>query len=86
MAPEGFLPFLEEASAGLDLSLIGDPATFAALKEADGPLSPLEPHELAYIQYTSGSTRWPRGVEVTQLAVMTNLSGIIQHGLQVQTR
>ncbi|MEO6201666.1 MAG: AMP-binding protein, partial [Nitrospirales bacterium] len=37
-----------------------------------------------YIQYTSGSTRWPRGVEVTQSAVMTNLSGIIQHGLQVQ--
>jgi fatty-acyl-CoA synthase len=84
MSPEGFLPFLEEASAGLDLSLIGDPATFAALKEADGPLSPLEPHELAYIQYTSGSTRWPRGVEVTQSAVMTNLSGIIQHGLQVR--
>jgi fatty-acyl-CoA synthase len=84
MAPEGFLPFLEEASAGLDLSLIGGPETFASLKETDGPLIPLKPQELAYIQYTSGSTRWPRGVEVTQLAVMTNLSGIIQHGLQVR--
>lgn len=84
MSPEGFLPFLEEASAGLNLSLIGGPETFASLKEADGPLRPLEPHELAYIQYTSGSTRWPRGVEVTQSAVMTNLSGIIQHGLQVR--
>jgi fatty-acyl-CoA synthase len=84
MAPEGFLPFLEEASDGLPLSLIGGPETFASLQENDGPLYPLESEELAYIQYTSGSTRWPRGVEVTQAAVMTNLSGIIQHGLQVR--
>lgn len=84
VSPDGFMPFLEEASAGLNLSLIGGPETFASLKEADGPLRPLEPHELAYIQYTSGSTRWPRGVEVTQSAVMTNLAGIIQHGLQVR--
>jgi fatty-acyl-CoA synthase len=84
MAPEGLRPFLEEASAGLDLSLIGGPETFASLKETDSLLRPLESQELAYIQYTSGSTRWPRGVEVTQSAVMTNLSGIIQHGLQVR--
>ncbi len=84
MAPEGFVPFLEEASTGLDIGLIGGPETFASLRESPNPLQPLESHELAYIQYTSGSTRWPRGVEVTQAAVMTNLSGIIQHGLKVQ--
>jgi len=84
MAPEGVLPYLEEASVGLGLSLIGGPETFASLKETECPLCPLEPQELAYIQYTSGSTRSPRGVEVTQSAVMTNLSGIIQHGLQVR--
>ncbi len=84
MAPEGLCPFLEEAATGLDLSLIGGPETFASLNETDGLLRPLESQELAYIQYTSGSTRWPRGVEVTQSAVMTNLSGIIQHGLQVR--
>ena len=84
MAPEGFVPFLEEAANGLNLDLIGGPETFAGLEENHAPLEPLEPHELAYIQYTSGSTRWPRGVEVTQAAVMTNLTGIIQHGLQVE--
>jgi len=84
MAPEGFVSFLEEAASGLNLSLIGGPETFAALEESQTPLHPLESHELAYIQYTSGSTRWPRGVEITQVAVMTNLAGIIQHGLQVQ--
>lgn len=84
MAPEGFVPFLEEATQDLDLCLIGGPETFASLAESQNPLRPLESHELAYIQYTSGSTRWPRGVEVTQAAVMTNLTGIIQHGLQVR--
>ncbi len=84
MAPEGFEPFLEEASEGLFLSLIGGPSTFASLEESPKELKPLQAHELAYIQYTSGSTRWPRGVEVTQMAVMDNLSGIIRHGLQVQ--
>ena len=85
MAPEGFVPFLEEAATALNIHLIGGPETFASLEESHAPLQPLESHELAYIQYTSGSTRWPRGVEVTQAAVMTNLSGIIQHGLQVQS-
>jgi len=84
MAPDSFVSFLEEAANGLNLCLIGGPEGFASLEESQAPLHPLEPHELGYIQYTSGSTRWPRGVEVTQTAVMTNLAGIIQHGLQVQ--
>ncbi len=85
VAPEGFVPFLEEAATGLNLRLIGGPEIFASLEESQTPLQPLTRDELAYIQYTSGSTRWPRGVEVTQAAVMTNLAGIIQHGLQVQS-
>lgn len=84
MAPDSFVSFLEEAANGLNLCLTGGPEDFASLEESQAPLHPLEPHELGYIQYTSGSTRWPRGVEVTQTAVMTNLAGIIQHGLQVQ--
>ncbi len=85
MAPDGFEPFLEEAASGLGMSLLGGPEVFASLEEAQEPLSPLASHELAYIQYTSGSTRWPRGVEVTQSAVMANLSGIIRNGLQVRS-
>ncbi|MDR4495303.1 MAG: fatty acyl-AMP ligase [Nitrospirales bacterium] len=84
MAPEGLVPYLEEAAKGLDLSLLGGPEVFASLPVVEEDLSPLATHELAYIQYTSGSTRWPRGVEVTQSAVMTNLAGIIQNGLQVK--
>lgn len=84
MAPDGLVPYLEEAAKGLELSLLGGPELFASLPESDRILTPLATHEMAYIQYTSGSTRWPRGVEVTQSAVMTNLAGIIQNGLQVK--
>lgn len=84
MAPEEIVPFLEEASSGLDLTIQGGADVFASLPEVSHDLCPLGQSELAYIQFTSGSTRWPRGVEITQEAVLSNLSGIIQHGLQVQ--
>ena len=85
MAPQEIVPFLAEASEGLDLVIQGGADVFASLPEVSGELRPLGPSELAYIQFTSGSTRWPRGVEITQEAVLSNLSGIIQHGLQVRS-
>ncbi len=84
MAPEEIVPFLEEAAQGMNLVVQGGADVFAGLPEVSTELRPLGPSELAYIQYTSGSTRWPRGVEITQQAVLSNLSGIIQHGLQVR--
>jgi fatty-acyl-CoA synthase len=83
MATEDFLPFLCEAAEGLNLRFCGTPETFAELPEAPMPLSPLGPRELAYIQYTSGSTRFPRGVMITQEAVLNNLAAIIKHGNKI---
>ena len=84
MATEDFFPFLSEAAEGLDLRFSGTPQAFAELPPATIPLSPLGPKELAYIQYTSGSTRFPRGVMITQVAVMNNLSAIIKHGCKIR--
>jgi fatty-acyl-CoA synthase len=83
-APEGFLPFLKEAAMGLDVRFIGSAGFFDGLPEDSGALWPLEPDELAYLQYTSGSTRFPRGVAITQRAVMSNLEGITKHGLEIR--
>ncbi|HHJ15603.1 MAG TPA: fatty acyl-AMP ligase [Gammaproteobacteria bacterium] len=83
MAPSGYTSFLEEAGEGLGLKLIGDPATFDALPEVETELPSAEPEDIAYIQYTSGSTRFPRGVVIKQKAVMSNLTGIIQHGVKM---
>lgn len=79
-----FYPFLAEAVTGLDLKHVGEPGYFDALPESDLPLQAPLPEEVAYLQYTSGSTRFPRGVVITQKTVMANLAGIIRHGLCVR--
>lgn len=84
VAPRDFLAMLEEAAAELDLTMIGEPAQYDKLPLANGTLSPLGMGELAYLQYTSGSTRFPRGVMITQEAVMNNLAMIVKHGLQIR--
>ncbi|NIP32445.1 AMP-binding protein, partial [Candidatus Saccharibacteria bacterium] len=78
MATDDFFPFLSEAAEGLDLCFCGTPQAFDELPEASIPLSPLGPKELAYIQYTSGSTKFPRGVMITQKAVLNNLAAILK--------
>jgi fatty-acyl-CoA synthase len=84
MAPTEFLPFLLEASSELGLKLAGKPEDFDELVELDVDLKPLQSDETAYLQYTSGSTRFPRGVMVSGAAVMHNLSGITKDGLKIR--
>lgn len=84
MSSSSFYPFLADAVDGLNLDHVGEPAFFDALPEADLPLQHPRPDEVAYLQYTSGSTRFPRGVVITQKSVMANLEGIIRNGLGVR--
>jgi fatty-acyl-CoA synthase len=83
VAPESHLGFLERASRGLNLIKIGTPDEFAALAPSDSELEPLGQDETAYLQYTSGSTRFPRGVEMTQTAVLANLTEIAEVGCKI---
>jgi|AntAceMinimDraft_9_1070365.scaffolds.fasta_scaffold00922_1 fatty-acyl-CoA synthase len=84
MAHEGFIEFLAEAAAGLDLKFFGAPNAFADLPQSTIQPLPIGPMETAYIQYTSGSTHFPRGVVISQKAVLNNLKGILGTGLRVQ--
>jgi len=84
MATPSFSTFLAEVVAEPRLKHVGDPGFFDDLPETDQPLRPPGTEEVAYLQYTSGSTRFPRGVVITQQAVMANLAGIIDHGLNVR--
>jgi len=55
----------------------------AALPEAEGAIAPLQGHEAAYIQYSSGSTSDPKGILVSQRAICANTTGILRHGLAI---
>jgi len=83
-APESFSGFLAEAAQGLELEVSGTLADFASLPMAPSLPRPPQPEELAYLQYTSGSTRFPRGTMISQRAVLANLSGILQYGVQIR--
>lgn len=74
--------WLAEAVDGLGLKCAG---LIADLAEA--PMVPQErlpaPEALAYLQFSSGSTRFPLGVAVTQAAFMANAHYMAKYGLQV---
>lgn len=84
VAPPELLPFLEEAGRTLARVDTGSVKDLESLPEGDAELEPTGPDEVAYLQFTSGSTRFPRGVVITQAAVMSNLRGITGPGLDVR--
>lgn len=85
IAPVEYLGFLEEAAGGIaSLRWRGTLDQLALLPAATGELVPTQPDEPAYLQFTSGSTRFPQGVVISQRAVMSNLRGIVRFGLEVR--
>src|SRR3546814_14584333 len=83
-APASMEPWLSGAADGLDLKIVGTLAALDGVQEGDIELSALDPSDLSYIQFSSGSTRFPLGVAVTQRAVMAKAQAINQHGLMLR--
>jgi fatty-acyl-CoA synthase len=86
VASEGYLTFLQEASEGLDMRMVDAPEAFHALPADEQELHNAQPEDISYIQYTSGSTRFPRGVVIQHQTAMANLKGIIAHGLKMDAQ
>lgn len=55
---------------------------FAALPAPDCALPEASPDDICYLQYSSGSTRFPHGVAVTHEALLNNLAGH-SHGMKL---
>lgn len=79
-----FISFLEEATRDLEsVRWTGTPGQLDELPDTDIQLHKGQPDEVSYLQFTSGSTRAPQGVIITEKAVMSNLQGIVRHGLSI---
>jgi len=85
IAPDDFIHFLQEAAAGLEgVKWVGTPKQLNELPMADVELTSNSSEESAYLQFTSGSTRFPQGVVISEHAIMSNLQGITRSGLTVR--
>jgi fatty-acyl-CoA synthase len=80
-APEALGDWFSEAAQGLPLKASGLLADLPAAGTADLPAQ--NPDGLCYLQFSSGSTRFPMGVAVTQSALMANIVAIGRDGLKL---
>ena len=76
-----YADWVKEAMAPLDLVFCG---VLTELPEAGGAVDRpmVGPDDLAYLQFSSGTTGSPKGVAVTHGAMMANLQGISKYGLR----
>lgn len=73
LGPEGLLSMFAEAADGIAPAMHWE--QFQSLPDSDGALPAIDPDATAYLQYSSGSTRFPHGVAVSHRGVMANLTG-----------
>ena len=73
LSPPGLLPMVAEAAAALPRARADDWASFAAKPAPEMALPQAKPEDIAYLQYSSGSTRFPHGVAVTHASLLNNL-------------
>ncbi len=85
IAPSSMYPLLLEATEDLTLTYCGSHEDFNALSDTvNGKPAELrlpDTDDLAYLQYSSGSTRFPHGVAVTHKALLANCRGIGRDGV-----
>ncbi|WP_374313277.1 fatty acyl-AMP ligase [Dongia sp.] len=84
IGPEALMGFLNEAAAGLPhLRMVGTLADFMALPADKAEARPFAANEPSYLQFSSGSTRFPKGIEIHQRVLMANAYAITHHGLAI---
>jgi fatty-acyl-CoA synthase len=77
--------YLREAAAMAGGVEVAGHAALNAQAQWQGELQPFGADESAYIQYSSGSTSDPKGVLISQRAILANSRGILRQGMRVTT-
>lgn len=80
VAPKELLSVMQEAARPTAASLVTTAEELETMPAVELP-EPLGPEDPCYIQYSSGSTSFPRGVLVSQKAIAANARDIATHGL-----
>lgn len=81
LAPQSVLSCAQAAAASLEGLQVLSYEALALLPECAQALIPLGAQELAYIQFSSGSTSEPKGVLISQRAICANARTILQSSM-----
>jgi fatty-acyl-CoA synthase len=84
IASEDLEASIGEAAAAAGVAKVLTHAALQAQPESAVKLEPFGADEFAYIQYSSGSTSDPKGVLITQRAIVANTRGILRDGLRIR--
>lgn len=85
LAPSWLAEWLPETVQGMGLKLWGTVDQLRQLPEGAVALSLPEPGDVAYLQFSSGSTRSPTGIAITHHALMTNAGAMVGPGLDIRS-
>lgn len=83
LSPVSIADWVATAAAGLGMKAVGTLAVFDDVDGSGIELPSVGPDDLCYLQFSSGSTRFPLGVAVTQKALMANAYAITHYGLEI---
>ncbi|QDH17720.1 fatty acyl-AMP ligase [Swingsia samuiensis] len=83
IVPDVIQSWTDDIIKDLDLAFGGSPALLSEKPIIDIQLPDIKSDDLSYLQFSSGSTRFPVGVAVTQEAGLANAKAIAKDGLKV---
>ena len=84
LGPAEILPWLQPVADELGLKVFGNLDALEKVQPSAETARPTGPDEVAYLQFSSGSTRHPTGVAVVQRAAMANVSAIMRYGMRMR--
>lgn len=83
LGPASLESWIREAAASLDLTVVTTFDAFDGVPPVAGDLPAQDPQGIAYLQFSSGSTRFPSGIAITQRAFTANAREAGAHGLRI---
>lgn len=82
IGPDDLQEHLKDATKDMAGIKLLTPEQLDALPEADVTLEPLTAEDESHIQFSSGSTRYPKGIVISQKAMMNNAHTLMTDGLK----
>lgn len=81
ITPDSMKEIVDEASKDYNLKFVSSLDSFMEIDAPDGDHHLPETDDLSYLQYSSGSTRFPHGIAITHKSLMSNCHGNGNYGM-----